>query len=189
MKRAIFVALCALGLQACMTTKLPPPQATMESIIVLRDSGIAPTNVGDFKLAAGKKKDIDKSVSARGSPVQVEGDGTFSGYLRQSVINDLTAAGKYDKASGTVIEAELTENTLSAAGSKKASALLVVRFLVKRAGQTRFDKLVRQAAEWESSFIGAVAIPDAHNHFGEQFRLILTKLYGDPEFLNALRAN
>ena len=46
---------------------------------------------------------------------------------------------------------------------------------------------LRQDAKWESSFVGAIAIPDAINHFSEQFRLILLRLYRDPEFLKALR--
>ena len=35
--------------------------------------------------------------------------------------------------------------------------------------------------------MGAIAIPDAINHYSEQFRLILLRLYRDPEFLKALR--
>jgi len=77
--------------------------------------------------------------------------------------------------------------SLSAAGAKKASAVLVVRFVVKSKGETRYDKQVRQDAKWDSSFVGAIAIPDAINHYSEQFRLILLRLYRDPEFLKALR--
>jgi len=50
-----------------------------------------------------------------------------------------------------------------------------------------YDKQVRQDAKWDSSFVGAIAIPDAINHYSEQFRLILLRLYRDPEFLKALR--
>jgi hypothetical protein len=32
------------------------------------------------------------------------------------------------------------------------------------------------------------AIPDAINHYTEQFRLLLLKLYKDPEFLRAVQA-
>ena len=62
-----------------------------------------------------------------------------------------------------------------------------VRFVVKSKGETRYDKQVRQDAKWDSSFVGAIAIPDAINHYSEQFRLILLRLYRDPEFLKALR--
>jgi len=187
MKQVAFLALCALLLPACMSIKLPPPQPVIENTVALRDAGIDKVSVGNFTLAAGKDKGIDKTVTARGSPISVEGGGSFSGFLRQALINDLTSASRYDAAAGTVIEGELFENSLSAAGSKKASASLVVRFVVKRNGDTRYDKQVRQEAKWDSSFVGAIAIPDAINHFSEQFRLILLRLYRDPEFLKALR--
>jgi hypothetical protein len=187
MTRAGFMALCALVLPACVSVKLPPPQAVIENTVALRDSGIDKANVGNFTLAAGKDKGIDKAVTARGSPISVEGGGSFSGFLRQTLISDLTAASKYDSTATNVIEGELFENSLSAAGSRNASAMLVVRFVVKRNGETRYDKQVRQAAKWESSFVGAIAIPDAINHFSEQFRLILLQLYRDAEFLKALR--
>jgi len=187
MTRVAFIALCALLLPGCVSVKLPPPQPVMENTVALRDSGIDKASVGSFTLAAGKNKGIDKSVTARGSPISVEGEGSFSGFLRQALINDLTAASKYDSSAGTAIEGELLENTLSAAGAKNASAVLAVRFIVKRNGEMRYDKQVRQEAKWESSFVGAVAIPDAINHFSEQFRLILLRLYHDPEFIHALR--
>ena len=187
MTRVAFMALCALLLPGCVSVKLPPPQAVIENTVALRDAGIDKVNVGNFTLAAGKDKGIDKAVTARGSPISVEGEGSFSGFLRQALINDLTSAGKYDAAAGTAIEGELFENSLSAAGAKKASAVLVVRFVVKSKGETRYDKQVRQDAKWDSSLVGAIAIPDAINHYSEQFRLILLRLYRDPEFLKALR--
>jgi hypothetical protein len=188
MRRLAFLALCALLLPACVSVKLPPPQPVIENTVALRDAGTDKASVGNFTLAAGKSKGIDQKVTARGSPISVEGGGTFSGFLRQALINDLTSAGRFDPAATTVIEGELIDNTLNAAGTKNASAVLAVRFIVKRDGQTRFDKQVRQEAKWESSFVGAIAIPDAINHFSEQFRLILLKLYRDPEFLKALRS-
>jgi len=188
MTRVAFIALCALLLPGCVSVKLPPPQPVIENTVALRDAGIDKVSVGNFTLAAGKDKDIDKAVTARGSPISVEGGGSFSGFLRQALINDLTSASRYDAAAATVIEGELFENTLSAAGSKNASAKLAVRFVVKRNGDTRYDKQIRQDAKWESSFVGAIAIPDAINHFSEQFRLILLRLYRDPEFLKSLRS-
>ncbi len=187
MTRAIAGALCALLLQACVSVKLPAPQPVVENTVALRDSGIGKVNVGKFTLASGKSPGIDRKVTARGSPISPEGAGTFSGYLRQALTNDLTAAAKFDATSSSVIEAELAENTLNAAGTKSANALLVVRFVVKRNGEPLYDKIIRQSATWQSSFVGVVAIPDAINHFGEQFRLILLQLYRDPDFLRALR--
>jgi hypothetical protein len=187
MTRALLIALCTLLLPACVSVKLPPAQPVIENISALRDAGIEKVSVGNFTLAAGAPQSINKSASARGSPISVEGGGTFTDYLRKTLISDLTAAGKYDASGATSIAGELGENTLHAAGVKRADALLAVRFTVMRDGQKSYDKLLRQAAEWQSSFVGAVAIPDAINHFGEQFRLILLQLYRDQEFQRAVR--
>jgi hypothetical protein len=189
MSRLWFAALAAVSLAGCANIKLAQPQAAMDNVVALRSADIPAMNAGKFALAPSAKPGIDKRVTVRGSPISVEGGGTFSDHLKATLVSDLKAAGKYDTAAPLVVEGELTDNTLNAAGTKTANALMAVRFRVLRNGQSVYDRRVEQAATWESSFVGMVAIPDAINRYTEQFRLVLLKLYKDPEFLRAVKSN
>lgn len=189
MKRLLFAAIAAAALSGCASIKLAPPQAAMDNVVALRGAEIPAMNAGKFALAAGKPASIDKRVTVRGSPITVEGGRTFSEHLKATLISDLTAAGKYDAAAPVVIEGELTDNTLNAAGTRTAEAFMAVRFRVLRGDKAVYDRRIEQPATWPSSFVGMVAIPDAINHFTEQFRLVLLKLYRDPEFLSAVKAD
>lgn len=109
---------------------------------------------------------------------------SFAQYLRAALVGDLKSAGKFDDASPISVGAELTDNQLTT-GISEGSALLAARFTVRKADQVVFDKPLRQESHWSSSFIGAIAIPDAFNHYTEQYSLLLNLLYADPDFKKA----
>jgi hypothetical protein len=180
------ISVLLLAMSGCASVKIPAPSTVIENVTALRDSGIASTNVGAFALAKGKPAKLDKSQSARGSTIGTE-SGSFSAYLREALVSDLQAAGKYNASATTTVTGELVDCQLHAAGAREANALLSVHFMVSRDGKPVFDKVVNQAETWKSSFVGAVAIPDAFNHFGEQFRLVLLKLYKDADFVTSLK--
>lgn len=137
--------------------------------------------------AAGLDAGLDRSVSVRTNPVKPPDGKSFSQYLRDSLLTDLKAAGKYDAASPLTVRAELTENELNA-GISAANAVVAARFRVLRSGQTVYDKLLRQSKGWRGSFMGAVAIPEAINQYTAQYPALLAQLYADPEFLAACRS-
>jgi hypothetical protein len=179
MKRMLLAAImtmAAAALSGCASFKLAPPQPSMDNVVALRAAEVRAMSAGNFTLAAGKPADIDKRVTVRGSSIMAEGGRKFSDHLKQTLITDLIAAGKYDADAPVVIEAELTDNTLNAAGTRTASAFMAVRFRVRRGVMTVYDRRIEQPATWESSFVGMIAIPDAINRFTEQFRLVLLRL-------------
>jgi len=184
-RRAVLALASLLALAGCASIRLPEPTASIENVSALRNSAIGRAGVSSFSLAAGKSPALDKSVGVRGSTIAPE-KGSFSAYLGDSLRSDLRAADKYDADSPTVILGDLVDNQLHAAGASEANALLSVRFRVKRSSDVLYDKVIDQRASWKSSFVGAIAIPDAINHFGEQFRLILLQLYQDPQFQAAM---
>jgi hypothetical protein len=186
MSRLALAAAAALLFSGCANVKLAQPDPGMDNVVAARALE-ASVNVGKFALAADAKPGIDRRVTVRGSPISAEGSGSFAQYLKDTLVTDLKAAGKYDAAAPITIEGELTDNTLNAAGTRTADAFMAARFRVLSGGQARFDKRIEQRAEWKSAFVGVVAIPDAINHFTEQFRLLLLKLYKDPEFQRALK--
>jgi hypothetical protein len=75
--------------------------------------------------------------------------------------------------------------TLTRAGT--ASGYIEARFVVKKDGQVTFDKTKRGSASWESSFVGAIAIPAAQSSYPLIVQDLLAKLYGDTDFQTALK--
>lgn len=146
---------------------------------------MAPAKAGAFVLAPGKDAGIDKQLGGmRGSTV-TPNDGTFSNDLRNVLVADLKAAGLYDESSDAVITGQLTDSQVDAAIGT-GTGRLAARFTVTRGGRKAFDKEIVADAKWESSFIGAVAIPMAMQQYSGLYQALAGKLFADPEFRAAL---
>lgn len=168
-------------LSACATLRLGDHQPAMDTLVALRESGITPLAVGEFKLASGLSPDLDKRQSSRGNPIYPPAGSTFSGYLRDSLIADLKAAGKFDASSPLSVQGQLTENRLST-GVSTAEVVIGANFQVMRGGAVVFQKQIVQDDKWDSSFLGAIAIPQAMDHYGQAYNTLLSKLYADTDF-------
>jgi hypothetical protein len=177
--------LCGGLLTGCASQKLAAHQPSVDSVQSIRNSGMAPVNVGDFKVAPAANVKIDKLVTVRGSQLTSPNNDSFSAYLRESLLTDLKSAGKYDPASALTVSAQLLRNELNAAGFSKADASLGAKFSVARAGTVLFDKDIVAQETWDSSFIGAIAIPDAINHYTDIYSKLLQRLFADEEFKRA----
>jgi hypothetical protein len=180
----LLVMLSALA-SGCATT-LAPHQPSLDTVTLLRSSGMGKLAVGEFKLAPGAKPDIDRSVSARASTASPS-EGTFSAYLKASLVSDLKASGLYDTAAPLAVQGQLVDAQLDT-GMSTGRALVSAHVQVMSAGQTIFDKTLKDEHTWDSSFIGAVAIPRALNEYQASYANVLGQLYKDPEFLKACRA-
>ncbi|HEV6964262.1 hypothetical protein [Roseateles sp.] len=175
----------AAVLAGCVSVKMPAPTPSAANAEKLRTAKLVPSQMGNFKLAAGKPAEMDTSLSGlRGSSVS-PANGSFAGQLRDEIAAELGAAGLLDAKSRFVIEGQLTDSMVDAAiGVGKAR--LAARIQVKRDGQTLFDKEIVAEATWESSFVGAVAIPAAINQYGALYKTLVGKLFDDADFRRAL---
>jgi hypothetical protein len=187
--RHILVLLAASVLAGCATGPIGAHQPSMAIVQSLRQSNMAPASVGEFVPAATLKAGRDQSVSVRGSSVKSPSANSFAAYLKDALIQDLRAAGKYDAAAGTAISGQLTQNDLNAGGISKADATVAAKFVVTRNGTSVYDKLISVAHEWDSSFVGAIAIPEAINQYTQMYTRLLDKLFADEEFRKAVAAN
>jgi hypothetical protein len=177
--------LIGFALVGCASVSLPEPTATASTVEKLRAAKLSPAAVGKFSLAAGKKPEMDQVLSGlRGSSVAAS-SGSFSQYLKDELLTELKAAGLYDAQSKVVIEAQLTDSAVDA-GISKGTGRLAARFTVDKAGQRAFDKELAVDATWESSFIGAIALPAAINQYSSFYKSLIAKLFDDPEFRRAL---
>ena len=181
----VAVILC---LTACANVQMPPPSASASNLEKIRSAQLGLVQVGEFKLAPGKPAAMDTSVGGlRGSTITPTA-GSFSKQLREELIAELKGAALLDSHSTVLIEGELTDSKLDAAiGTGKGR--LAARFRVKRNGNIVFNKELVAEASWESSFVGAVAIPAAINQYGALYKTLVGKLIDDREFRTAVKAN
>lgn len=177
-------AAIALQLTGC-AMPMGAPQASIDNTAKLRAAGTARASLGSFTLAPGQAADMDKGVSLRGSQVQSPYNGSFAQYLKETLRVELDAAGLLDPASQTVISGTLTESDADAAIGQ-GTAKLGARFVVTQGQTVKYDRTLRTDASWESSFVGAVAIPLAAGQYQGLYRKLAGQLFDDPAFLQAL---
>lgn len=179
-------ALVVLMAVAGCTTVMPPPTAGGENSQALRAADLMPANVGAFKLAPGRPALMDKELSGglRGGNISAP-SGSYSQHLRETLRAELNSAGLLDPRSKVIIEGQLTDSKVDAAIGTGTS-LLAARFQVSRDGQTLYDKELVAEDSWDSSFLGAVAIPRAIERYGATYKLLIGKLLTDNDFRRAL---
>jgi hypothetical protein len=157
-------------------------QASIDNTEVLLAHPSDKLSVGHVDAAAGV---ANQHLSVRGSELTGGPDGTFSGYLRDALMIELKAAGRFDPNSTTRIDGTLTHNELDGGAVKNAKAVLAARFVVNRNGKAVYDKTLTAAHQWESSFIGAIAIPAAFQNYPAAMQKLVAQLFNDPEFIQA----
>lgn len=179
------LALLTLVLTGCASQPVGMHQPSLENVLILRQSRIESLAVGDFKLSAAAPADVDQLVTVRGSRITSPIDDSYSAYLKESIRTELRAAGKYDETAACVLSGELHRNELNAAGVSKGTAALAATFSLARNGETIYETRHDIEHAWASSFIGAIAIPEAINQYTEMYTQLIKKLFEDPEFQKA----
>ncbi len=184
--RLASVAVVSLALFGCATVKMPAPTtASADNLSTLRGANLAPAKAGAFVLAPGKPAAMDTTLDGlRGSSVE-PANGSFAKTLREELVVDLKAAGLYDEASNTVIAGQLTDSQVDAAIGT-GTGRLGAHFVVTRDGKSVYDKTLTVDAKWDSSFVGAIALPAAINQYTAFYKALAGKLFADPDFQKAL---
>ena len=183
--RAVGAVATSLALCACASVTLPPASASGDVVMSLRAANAAAMNAGTFVVAPGQSPDMDASLPGlRGSSLRAPG-GSFTGYLADAITADLKASGLYDPAAAIVISGELTESQVDAAIGT-GTAHLGARMKVRKAGVMVYDRTFAVSDQWDSSFIGAIAIPEAMNRYTALYQKLAQKMFDDPEFRRAV---
>lgn len=183
---SMMLPLALLGTLGCASVQLDAGSATPATLEQLRGAGLAPMQVGPFALAAGKPAEMDRALSGglRGSTL-TPAKGSFAQLLKDTLVVELAAAGLYDVNSPVVVQGELTDSAVDAAIGT-GTGRLAARFKVHRGGELVFDRELVVQSSWESSFMGAVAVPMAMNHYHGMYKTLVAKLVQEPGFRKAL---
>jgi hypothetical protein len=187
MTRALFLpaALLAVSLSAGCTMVAPHYSPALDNVQKLKDAQLAPAKVGAFKSEPGKGN--ANPISIRGSTLDSPYGGSYANYLAEALKQELSLAGKFAPDSQVEISGAIRKNDMSAAGASKASGDIEARFTVTRAGTVRYDQVKSIHDEWDSSFVGSVAIPRAQAQYPVIVQKLLGVLFDDPAFLEALK--
>ena len=183
--RLLTALLLASLLGACAQTA-PPYAASIESLTVTTKLG-GPLAVGKFEYTKGQEDQLN-SVGARAATFPSPVNRSYADYFADAATKELKAAGKFDAAAPIVLTGVLEKNYLSAASLSTNDSDLIVRFKLSNSGQTVYEKSVQAKREWESAFLGAVAIPRALDNYIATIQDLMRKLFGDPEFVAATQA-
>ena len=180
LKWGMLLTACLLA-TGCVSMPAPAYQPGISNTeVLLRGKG----NLAVEPFGAAKGVN-NKSLSVRGSSLQGGSDGTFSTYLQEALVAELKTAGRYSAGSDTKVSGTLVKNKLDGGGVKTGTAVVGAHFVVTRSGSHVYDKTLEAEHTWDSSFIGAIAIPAAMENYAAAVQKLIGKLSSDVEFINA----
>lgn len=182
-----WLTLLASALTGCASQPIGTHQPSLDNVQILKQSNVGDIALGRFELGSGVPAKVDKLVTLRGSRITSPTNDSYAQYVKESLTIELKTAGKYDPDASCVLSGELLRNELNAAGASKGNAALAATFSVTRDGRVVYSRRHDVEHTWPSSFIGAIAIPEAINQYTEMYTRLLRKLFEDAEFLVATR--
>jgi hypothetical protein len=147
---------------------------------------------GDISATVGKFDSIPSSDNR--SPIPIRGvvltspyDGSFGKYIEEAIKLEFMFAEKLNPDSNIEISGVLKKNNIDAAGISTGRGDVTVDFFVRRGEVIRYhrDKTIHH--EWPSSFTGATAIANAITEYNVMVERLLSKLYADTDFIEALK--
>lgn len=181
------LAAAVLALTACSTVA-PMYQATNDNVQVLQAGPNTKLTTGDFKTGGDKRDELNKLTIRAGSFASPY-DGSYANYLKEAIRAELEAAGRLDPKSNIRVSGELLDNWLDGSGASVGDARITARFTVERAGMKTYDKTLTAKHEWESSFMGPVAIPAAQRGYVTTVKKLINTLFSDRDFQSAVKSN
>ena len=179
------VAFVAAALSTGCSMVAPRYSPSLENVQRLKDANVQSASVGSFTATKGKAN--PKTISIRGSSLNSPYDGSYSRYLSEALKEELSLAGKLASDAQIEVTGALQKNDIDAAGFKTGTGDIEARFVVTRSGTVRYDQVKSIHDEWDSSFMGNVAIPRAQAQYPIMVQKLLGVLYADPAFLAALK--
>ena len=162
----------------------PQYSASLENVQKLKDAGSFTAKVGTFESSADAGN--ANPISIRGSSMNSPYQDSYAVYLAESIKQELSLAGKLAPDAKLEISGMLMKNDINAdIGTGHGN--IEARFVIKKDGKVAYDQVKTANTEWESSFVGAIAIPKAQQEYSSLVKKLLVTLYADDAFLKALK--
>ncbi|WP_457933946.1 hypothetical protein LOS73_15515 [Pseudoalteromonas sp. SCSIO 43210] len=171
----------ALFLSAC-TIQVPPYSADISNVSKLKEESNTPVSVG--KIESEKK--LNK-ISLRGSPLVSSVGKSYGEYIESALIQELKLAKLWSGVATKQVSGKVIEQDIDVTGFSEGSAFIKVKFTVSDGDITLFDKVISAEHTFDSSFLGAIAIPNGQRSYVELVQKLLTNLYADEEFIASIK--
>jgi hypothetical protein len=184
MKKLFIFALLFFFIAGCSTIA-PKYNTDFNNISQMRKEKLNPVKVGAVTKDLTATEDVDHlRIRFQGyeSP-----NGTFTAYLGEALKQELDDAQLLDPNSQIEVNAVLLKNKLDASGISIGFAEITARFVVRKAGDVKYNKIKTVQHTWESAFPGNIAIPKAHNNYPIAVQKLIGALFSDSDFISVLR--
>jgi hypothetical protein len=183
--RQLTVAMAtALLVSGCASFTAPTYSPHYETVDHLKKIPIEKMAVGEVQ-PSDPNASVNK-ITLRGTTL-ASPNGTFASYLESAIRSDLMEMRLYDLTSTTRIDATILKNDIDVSGFGTGYGVMEVKLMIKKKGVLAFEKNYLANTQFASSFAGAVAIPKGQNEYPNLVRALLQKIYGDPEFIDAVK--
>jgi hypothetical protein len=160
----------------------PNYQATIKNTRTLQANPGGGATVGQFNA----KDDSLNHISIRGGTFSSPYGDSYSEYIKEALRIELESGGKLSDKTGAVITGELLKNTLDS-GISTGTANISARVQVTRDNSRIFNKTFSVDTTWESSFVGAIAIPAAQRNYTNAIKQLIGKVVSDRDFQQAIK--
>lgn len=173
----------ALLVTGCSTTA-PQYSSSLDNVATLKNQG-GPAKVGTFQSSPAKEN--ANPISLRGSSMQSPYQNSYASYLAEALKQELSLAGRYSGDAANEISGTLLKNDIDATGFSTGTGVIEARIVVKNGDTMKYDKVHAATHQWNSSFAGNIAIPNAIAAYPALVNRLLAAIYADPEFKAALK--
>lgn len=176
------ITVCALLSSGC-TIPLTPYSASYDNVKLIKG-----TNQHARVDAFTANNSSVRSVSVRGHSLTSPYNADLVNYIETAFTQELEKAGVLDANSSKSITADVEQNEISANGASIGSGVLAATFTVRNPEAVLFQKRIAIEHQWQSSFLGAIAIPNAAESYPKMVEKLLHALFSDADFVAALKS-
>jgi len=178
----IIIVSLSLLVSAC-SMQAPPYNASMENVQTIKRAQVEQVNVGT--ILSTKKLD---SISLRGSSMYSPVEKSYGAYLSKALEEELKLAKAWSSVSSTVITGEMLTNDIDVSGFSTGTGEVSAKFVIRRGDKVLFDKVVSANHQFDSSFMGAIAIPNGQANYVNLIQKLIKNLFEDEQFALALKS-
>jgi hypothetical protein len=178
----ILVLLAILLFSGC-TTIAPQYQPDFELVNELKDMNVPSMKSGEFTEA----DDSLNSISIRGGAMVSPYGKSYAEYLKKALEEELKQSDLWDPSSKIVISGTLLKNDLDGSGTNIGVSDISAIFVVTKDDSEIYNKTHTIHHQWESSFMGAIAVPKARQNYAISIQKLLRNFFLDKELLIALK--
>lgn len=126
------------------------------------------------------------NLTLRGGSMTSPYNNSYSEYVTKALEEELKLAGIWGPQEDIQITGTLIDNQIDISGFSVGTGSISVQFVVKRNNKPVYDKVISVKHEWQSSFVGAVAIPAGANNYPIMLQKLFAELFKDEKFIKSV---